>query len=114
MRMAKAADSKAQSGPDPRNELVDHLPALRAFALSLTRESASADDLVQDPHARKLPADAAVLVTHRHPNMRSHSGQMAFPGGRKSDQVDALSRAFAYLAPAGAKLDRFKAIAGVA
>lgn len=35
-----------------------------------------------DPHARELPADAAVLVTHRHPNMRSHSGQMAFPGGR--------------------------------
>jgi len=33
---------------DPRNELVDHLPALRAFALSLTREGSSADDLVQD------------------------------------------------------------------
>ncbi len=33
---------------DPRAQLVDHLPALRAFALSLTRESASADDLVQD------------------------------------------------------------------
>lgn len=33
---------------DPRGQLVDHLPALRAFALSLTRESASADDLVQD------------------------------------------------------------------
>jgi RNA polymerase sigma-70 factor (ECF subfamily) len=33
---------------DPRDELVDHLPALRAFALSLTRNSASADDLVQD------------------------------------------------------------------
>lgn len=33
---------------DPRDELVDNLPALRAFALSLTREGASADDLVQD------------------------------------------------------------------
>ncbi|PZO67512.1 MAG: RNA polymerase subunit sigma [Paracoccus denitrificans] len=33
---------------DPRDELVSHLPALRAFALSLTREGASADDLVQD------------------------------------------------------------------
>ena len=32
----------------PRDQLVDHLPALRAFALSLTREGASADDLVQD------------------------------------------------------------------
>ena len=34
--------------PDPRDELVSHLPALRAFALSLTRDGASADDLVQD------------------------------------------------------------------
>ncbi|AQS46787.1 MULTISPECIES: RNA polymerase sigma factor [Thioclava] len=33
---------------DPREELPDHLGALRAFALSLTRNSASADDLVQD------------------------------------------------------------------
>jgi len=33
---------------DPKEELVDHLPALRAFALSLTRNSAQADDLVQD------------------------------------------------------------------
>lgn len=34
--------------PDPREELVTHLPALRAFALSLTRNGAAADDLVQD------------------------------------------------------------------
>lgn len=33
---------------DPRDELPDHLGALRAFALSLTRNSAAADDLVQD------------------------------------------------------------------
>ena len=33
---------------DPKEELVDHLPALRAFALSLTRNGAAADDLVQD------------------------------------------------------------------
>ncbi len=33
---------------DPRDQLVDHLPELRAFALSLTREGAAADDLVQD------------------------------------------------------------------
>lgn len=36
------------SHPDPRDQLVDHLPALRAFALSLTRNSATADDMVQD------------------------------------------------------------------
>lgn len=33
---------------DPRDELPDHLPALRAYAMSLTRNSAAADDLVQD------------------------------------------------------------------
>lgn len=33
---------------DPREELMDHLPALRAFAVSLTRDGVSADDLVQD------------------------------------------------------------------
>ncbi len=47
-RVTRASDTQALSGPNPRDELVDHLPALRAFALSLTRESASADDLVQD------------------------------------------------------------------
>jgi RNA polymerase sigma-70 factor (ECF subfamily) len=33
---------------DPKEEIVEHLPSLRAFALSLTRNAASADDLVQD------------------------------------------------------------------
>ncbi|MEL6646189.1 MAG: RNA polymerase sigma factor [Pseudomonadota bacterium] len=33
---------------DPKAELVDHLPALRAFALSLTRNPSVADDMVQD------------------------------------------------------------------
>lgn len=36
----------------------------------------------------ELPNDAAVLLTHRSPRMRSHSGQIAFPGGR----VDATDR----------------------
>ncbi|MDR0810105.1 MAG: RNA polymerase sigma factor [Gemmobacter sp.] len=33
---------------DIRDELPAHLPALRAFAISLTRNMATADDLVQD------------------------------------------------------------------
>ena len=33
---------------DPKAELVDHLPALRALALSLTRNPSVADDMVQD------------------------------------------------------------------
>jgi len=36
------------STPDPREQLVEHLPAMRAFAMSLTRNSAIADDMVQD------------------------------------------------------------------
>ena len=46
--MTRKGEANPLSGADPRSELVDHLPALRAFALSLTREGASADDLVQD------------------------------------------------------------------
>ena len=38
--------------------------------------------------AADVPADASVLLTHRHPGMRSHSGQIAFPGGR----IDATDR----------------------
>jgi len=34
--------------PDPRDELTSHLPALRAFALSLARNRATADDMMQD------------------------------------------------------------------
>lgn len=36
------------SGADPRDEIMDHIPAMRAFAISLTRNATSADDLVQD------------------------------------------------------------------
>ncbi|SES98264.1 RNA polymerase sigma factor [Paracoccus homiensis] len=42
------SDRNPASAGDPRDELVTHLTALRAFALSLTREGAAADDLVQD------------------------------------------------------------------
>ena len=35
-------------GGDPRDAIVAHIPALRAFAISLTRNHATADDLVQD------------------------------------------------------------------
>ncbi|ADE86021.1 RNA polymerase sigma factor [Rhodobacter capsulatus] len=33
---------------DPRDELATHIPALRAFAISLTRNVTEADDLVQE------------------------------------------------------------------
>jgi len=36
------------SALDPKQELITHLPALRAFALSLTRNRSIADDMIQD------------------------------------------------------------------
>ena len=38
----------ASQHPDPRTEIVEHLPAMRAFAVSLTRNASLADDMVQD------------------------------------------------------------------
>lgn len=38
----------AGSPADPREGISEHLPALRAFAISLTRNLSEADDLVQD------------------------------------------------------------------
>lgn len=38
--------------PDPRDEIVEHVPALRAFARSLTQNPTRADDLVQDTVVR--------------------------------------------------------------
>ncbi len=44
-----AVDAAAKDAvKDPRDALVDHLSSLRAFAISLTRNMAAADDLVQD------------------------------------------------------------------
>ncbi len=37
-----------ETAEDPREELVEHLRSLRAFAISLTRNVTAADDLVQD------------------------------------------------------------------
>ena len=34
-----------------------------------------------DAEAETLPRDVGVLLTHRNPTMRTHSGQIAFPGG---------------------------------
>lgn len=42
-----------------------------------------------------LPNDASVLLTHRSPTMRSHSGQIAFPGGRiDPEDINAVDCAF--------------------
>lgn len=40
--------------PEQRDELISHLPALRAFAISLTRSRTRADDAVQDTVLKAL------------------------------------------------------------
>ncbi|MGY6535183.1 MAG: RNA polymerase sigma factor [Pararhodobacter sp.] len=43
------AGSPADSvSTDPREAIIEHLPALRAFALSISRDASLADDLVQE------------------------------------------------------------------
>ena len=37
---------------DPREDIIGHLPAMRAFAVSLTQNAALADDIVQDAIVR--------------------------------------------------------------
>ena len=47
--MSRSTSSRTEGGhPDPKDELVQHLPAMRAFAVSLTRNASLADDMVQD------------------------------------------------------------------
>lgn len=66
----------------------------RDFLAKRVRQKTGADQaavlicFTGDPRATQTPEDAAVLITHRTPTMRSHSGQMAFPGGH----IDATDR----------------------
>jgi len=39
-------------GPDPREAILKHLPALRGFAMTLTKDESKADDLIQDTVVR--------------------------------------------------------------
>jgi RNA polymerase sigma-70 factor (ECF subfamily) len=56
------AQGDAAAGLDPRDELVTHLGALRAFALSLCRNPALADDLVQETVMKAWKAIAGFTV----------------------------------------------------
>lgn len=46
--MNRQPDQRDKPPHDPREEIITHLPSLRAFAMSLTRNPSSADDLVHD------------------------------------------------------------------
>lgn len=64
------------------NNLLGHQPATNR-----DREAAVLMLFSGDSEAETLPRDAGVLLTHRNPTMRTHSGQIAFPGGR-TDPTD--------------------------
>lgn len=69
-------------------ELGDTLPKRRPSVVPGFRRSDSTRDAAvlmlfggSDTGEEKPPADAEVILTHRAPTLRAHSGQVAFPGG---------------------------------
>lgn len=48
LRQTVTVDPPPATATDPRDRLAEAIPRLRAFAISLTRDVSSADDLVQD------------------------------------------------------------------
>ncbi|MFT4149285.1 MAG: RNA polymerase sigma factor [Paracoccaceae bacterium] len=88
---------KAKLPPDPRDELPEHLPAMRAFAISLTRNTAAADDLVQDavvkawsnfdsfqPGTNLRAWLFTILRNTFYSNMRKHRREVPDPDGTYS------------------------------
>ena len=85
---------------DPRDELLMHLGALRAFAISLTRNLASADDLVQDTIVKawtqidkftvgtNLRAWLFTILRNTHySNLRRYRREVADPDGKHAEML---------------------------
>lgn len=62
--------------------LVTKMQGHMRFASRKPKRSAVLMCFTGDEQTATLPEDARILITHRNPTMRNHSGQMAFPGGR--------------------------------
>jgi RNA polymerase sigma-70 factor (ECF subfamily) len=90
---------------DPRDNLVEHLPALRAFSRGLTRDATLADDMVQETLVKAWAAIASFDPTT---NMRAwlftilrntyYSNRRK--AGREVADVDGIMAANLYVAPA--------------
>ena len=85
----RAITQRARDG-GIRRQLSD-LSRRRPQLDDATRPSAVLMLLAGDPAYEPTPGtpypeDARLLLTHRAPTLRSHSGQMAFPGGRKDPE----------------------------
>lgn len=63
-------------------KLVNTMQGHMRLASRKSRRSAVLMCFTGDADAHELPDDAQILLTHRAPTLRNHSGQMAFPGGR--------------------------------
>lgn len=77
-------------------QLVTTMQGHMRFASRKPKRAAVLMCFTGDSEAATLPEDAQILITHRNPTMRNHSGQMAFPGGRLDPEdagpVDAALR----------------------
>lgn len=62
--------------------LVHKMQGHMRFASRKPKRAAVLMCFTGDAGAATLPDDAQILITHRNPTMRNHSGQMAFPGGK--------------------------------
>ncbi|WP_342318881.1 NUDIX hydrolase [Corynebacterium mayonis] len=71
-----------------RKKLAHRTPGPSAPGFGAPAEAAVLMLLTGAKAAVERPAGAGVLITHRTPTLRSHSGQMAFPGGH-IDPTDA-------------------------
>lgn len=95
--MAQWLDGLADVLSAPGNaKLVNTMQGHMRLASRKSRRSAVLMCFTGDAQAAELPGDARILLTHRTPTLRNHSGQMAFPGGRvepdDSGPVDAALR----------------------
>ena len=63
-------------------KLVHKMQGHMRFASRKPKHAAVLMCFTGSADAATLPEDAQILITHRTPTLRNHSGQMAFPGGR--------------------------------
>ncbi|WKD58567.1 NUDIX hydrolase [Corynebacterium caspium] len=70
------------AGPATAGPAKQVTPTLATPTTAVPAVEAAVLVLLTGGDAQYLPADAAVLLTHRTITMRSHAGQIAFPGGR--------------------------------
>jgi len=71
---------------DPSRHVPEADPEGAAPRYSAVLIALSGDPDFVPTDDQPVPDDAAVILTHRHPQMRTHAGQIAFPGGAWESQ----------------------------